>query len=64
MLNKSEVVLYHDPGAATLGEHYYRTPDDLDGVGVFLPYGLAQDMGTPDQITVTIEPGDRLNQED
>jgi hypothetical protein len=38
-------------------------PSDLTQREVVIDYETWRDMGTPEAITVTIEPGDRLNEE-
>lgn len=35
--------------------------DDYEGHDIYLPNEVFEDMGRPDKITVTIEPGDTLN---
>lgn len=59
-MEKSSVVL-----------HLYDDGEDdvyFDGVGrmysIFMPRPVFLDMGRPNKITVTIEPGDRLNTEE
>lgn len=41
---------------------YYADEDASDGYPmVFFPRATWEDMGEPQEITVTLEPGDRLN---
>lgn len=62
-LVKSRVVLGHRP--LYEGDTTYQPNDDPDGSGPFLTLtaDVFEDMGRPETITVTIEPGDRLNDE-
>lgn len=47
------------PGLVAFGP---RIQDgDLVGLGVMVPEGTWAELGKPNQITVTVEPGDRLN---
>lgn len=62
-------LLHHDPGLSDAHEAVYVTPPDDDGnptgvaptTTVCIPLLDWDDLGRPDTITVTIEPGDHLN---
>jgi hypothetical protein len=66
-LTKTEVVLGLDRGLD--GPQDWRsfgdaTPDDpSDHVGLIIQTEAWVEMGRPEKVTVTIEPGDRLNDE-
>jgi hypothetical protein len=61
-LIKSQKVL--DYLGPTADVHYFGTPDEDSG-NVMLGYKLTQrdfdDFGRPEKLTITIEPGDKLN---
>ena len=63
-LSKTEVVLGHDGDTPTHARFAYD-PDIAAGEApthtVYVERVACRDMGEPDTITVTIEPGDRLN---
>ena len=64
ILSKTAVVLDHDGDTATYVRFAYD-PDIAAGEApthtVYVERVAWRDMGAPDTITVTIEPGDRLN---
>ena len=71
-MSKTTKLLNHDPDLSDSYEAVYVTPTDDDGdhptgvtpTTVCIPLIDWDDLDRPDTITVTIEPGDRLNQED
>ena len=60
ILSKTEVVLDHDGDTPTHARFAYD-PDIAAGEAPTVERVAWRDMGEPDTITVTIEPGDRLN---
>lgn len=42
-------------------EQVLFAPDEGEGTEVFMPRAAWKDMGRPDEITVTVKPGDHLN---
>ena len=58
-MSKTTKLLNHDPDLSDSYEAVYVTPTT-----VCIPLIDWDDLDRPDTITVTIEPGDRLNQED
>ena len=68
-MSKTTRLLNHDPDLSDSYEAVYVTPTDDDGnptgvaptTTVCIPMLDWDDLERPDTITVTIEPGDRLN---
>ena len=64
ILSKTEVILDHDGDTPTHARFAYD-PDIASGEApthtVYVERVAWRDMGEPDTITVTIEPGDHLN---
>jgi hypothetical protein len=60
------VVLYIvDDGAIDAGlDAYFEGEGESVGASLFLPVATFRDMGSPNKITVTIEPGDRPQTEE
>jgi hypothetical protein len=64
-MTKHEVVLdLVDDGSIDYGSDAYFDGGKANGTGVFVPLATFRDMESPNKITVTIEPGDRLNTEE
>lgn len=65
MLSKKKVLLSY---IHTTGMHAFFGPDEEDreipSVTLYLPEWDWHDMGSPQEITVTIVPGDELNPKD
>lgn len=62
MLKKHEVVLAHQ-GNEELGADFWES-ENAGGTYVWLPREKFLDMGSPTEITVTVVPGDALNEDD
>ena len=63
-LRKTEHVLGHVEGSPLEGYVYFsRQPDEAGDLplDVHLPREDWDDMGRPEVVTVTVQPGDRLN---
>lgn len=60
MITKSQVLLDRSSNVPGL---YLQMTDHAgyEHFSLMLAAGLQHDLGDPDQITVTVEPGDRLN---
>lgn len=58
-LHRKELLAERVGRAPLTGRHYF----DADGALVLLEPDEWDDMGQPTEITITIEPGDRLNEE-
>lgn len=63
-LLKKQTVLYDD-NEPSHTDRYFAAPleEELSPVAVHLDIEVWKEMGSPTQITVTIEPGDKLNVE-
>lgn len=59
-MTKSEVVLDLFDGDDAYDDVHFGS----DSHAIFLPSGTWKDMDRPNKVTVTIEPGDRLNTEE
>jgi len=63
ILTKSEQVLDH-VGADPDGSQFFSGPDgENDCAGLTLTLQMWEDFGRPDQVTIVIEPGNKLNHE-
>jgi hypothetical protein len=63
-LTKTRVVLHlfgeiHPAGPVIFSDAEDQDPDVTETV--YLPLEVWREMGEPDSVTVTVEPGDRLN---
>lgn len=61
-LTRRHVVLKDDPVGATAEDRFFVYPEDdvPDKEALHLPVDTWKDMGSPEFITVTIQPGDML----
>lgn len=62
-MNKHEIVMYaYKPSCWRLSVVFF--PEDKGNLGLHtLPFETWEDMGSPMTITITVEPGDKLNKE-
>jgi hypothetical protein len=63
MLTKTERIYTHEPQRFGPLERFAQRDEDTQDLlsSVWVNKQTFDDLGQPDQITVTIEPGDRLN---
>lgn len=60
VLTKTEILLHRGNGDTDAFVEF-NPAIGSDGIFVTIPEGKWHDLGDPDELTVTIEPGDRLN---
>ena len=67
-LNESQTVLDRSDSSDSDEEVYFDKGDDEPSPSnlrdLYIPRQMWEDMGNPDKITVTVVPGDALNEED
>lgn len=61
-LSKAQSVLSHEP-TSDHPNRYIQYDEETNRVRRYVEFDsdLAEDLGYPDQVTISIEPGDRLN---
>ena len=69
MLTRSITILEHTHTDQDTGRHHYAVPPNHDENTNLYPTltidpGRWKDMGKPDTVTITIQPGDHLNNDD
>ena len=68
VLTRSRTVLTHNPeGRLQTVVYFDRGADEEPNAGhlnsIDIPRQMWKDLGQPDKLTITIEPGDKLNEE-